>query len=116
MITREVTEVKVFMLRLNPMTQNFEANSIVAMSCDQKELERWYQSLKVDVYKEEKWSKSFKKDSKLEWFNPVEVGDNVGITQEWHKQEIIIQFYARSFQGFIVPELVGEDIQRLLNF
>lgn len=85
METRQVTEVKVYRLVMNPMTGRIEDGYIVAISLDVEKLANWYESLKVEPYENiqdcsanpevpviKVWHKTFKKGSVLEWYNPID--------------------------------------------
>jgi hypothetical protein len=61
-----------YALVLNDMrSPNVENISTVKMSQDKQELIDWYNSQLTDPWKDGRWGKSFKKDSQLEWYNPV---------------------------------------------
>ena len=100
METRQVTEVKIYKLILNPMRGNTENGSIVAIAYEKQKLIDWYNSLlATEVYAEEgspsfechgdshKWHKAFKLGSELEWFNPCGSFEpdhyGHGISEEW---------------------------------
>lgn len=75
--TRNITEVKVWILQLNNMRDpKIEISRIVAISDSREKLENWYNEQKTEAWTDEsepgkKWGKSFKKGSELEWYNPV---------------------------------------------
>lgn len=109
METRTIEQVKIYKLLLNPMPANFEKVNMVAIAYDVEKLKEWYESLKVEPYKDDNWHKVFKKGSKLEWNNPLEYSDYGGIEEEWTTQEAIDNFItnAQNSFGFTeVPELV----------
>lgn len=101
METRQVTEIKVYKLVLNPMRSNMEAGEIVALSYDKQTLIDWYESqLAPEPYNDEgsgsfavhgdthQWHKSFKKDGPLEWYNPTDLHNQDdyyghGVSHEW---------------------------------
>lgn len=93
MQTREVTQILIFKLILNPMTDRTEAIRVVAISTSREKLLKWYKENKVESYKDDNWYKFFKKGSKLEWFNPMHDEQNgeyydsgvsqSGIAEEW---------------------------------
>lgn len=70
MESRTVTQVKVHILRLNPMTDRMEAQRIVAVSLDKDKLIEWYNTQKCEPYTDDRWHKSFQQGGPLEWFNP----------------------------------------------
>ena len=80
---RIVEEVEVFFIVLNPMTANVEALNVVAVAYDEQTLMKWYNSLKVESYRDGQWNKNFKKGSKLEWYNPMGELTDGGILSEW---------------------------------
>lgn len=115
MITRNVEQVKVFKLILNPMTDRAESGRIVAIAYDRDEMVAWYNSQLADeVYQDGQWNKSFKKGSQLEWFNPVFELDEIdmfghGIHWEWAEQRAIDYYINKANQSFdtmTVPYLV----------
>ena len=101
METRQVSEVKVYMLVLNNMRGNTEDTNVAAVSYDKEILIDWYKSqLAPEPYIDEdvpsfpchgsshKWSKVFKKESLLEWYNPCASldtidGYGVGMHSHW---------------------------------
>lgn len=110
METRTIEQVKIYKLLLNPMPANYEKVNMVAIAYDKQHLMDWYESLKVEPYKDGKWHKVFKKGSKLEWSNPIEYSDYGGIQEEWTTQEAISNFIAnaQASYGFTeVPELIN---------
>lgn len=68
---RVMTQVKVYYLIMNRMTERTESGNIVIMSDDLDRLIRYYTDNLVEPYKDGNWSKFFKKDSPLEWYNPL---------------------------------------------
>ena len=62
-----------YALMLNDMREpNIENLHCVKVSRDKQELIDWYKSqLAEESWIDGKWHKSFKKDSELEWLNPV---------------------------------------------
>lgn len=71
METRTITQVKMYVLVLNPMTGQAEGAEAVAMSDDRQRLVNWYNSQKApERYNDdERWNKMFIKGGPLEWFN-----------------------------------------------
>lgn len=116
MKTRTIEEVKVFRLRLNPMTANFESRSIVALCFDKDELFAWYEKQKVEPYNDGRWRISFNTESKLANYNPYDDGgficnEHCGIFESWETIEDLNGFYynaLNSLGGVEIPELIGE--------
>ncbi len=109
METRTITQVKAYKLLLNPMHARTETISLVAISYDRQELIDWYESLKVESYIEENWHKTFKKGSKLEWYNPFDHSSYGGIQEEWTTLEEIdkyINYTKQSFGMLEVPQII----------
>lgn len=92
METRQVTELKVFLLIMNNMRGNTEGKTLVAISDDKDKLVSWYNSQKApERYKEvgassfeshgseHTWHKSFI-PGPLEWYNPI---DNFSELNHW---------------------------------
>ena len=114
METRQITEVKVWKLILNPMKGNTENSTVVAVSYEKQKLIDWYNSLlapepytdKGEVsfpdkgdfagYENDSHSfhKVFIKGSELEWYNPCdsfEVPDRngQGLSFVWREESDI---------------------------
>ena len=100
METRNITQVRVFVLVLNDMRfPKIEMGRIVAVSTSYEKLVELYNSNKAESQYSENvndynWNKTFKKDSVLEWYNPVyslELNYNDefghGIHDEWLDME-----------------------------
>ena len=100
METRQVTQVKIYKLILNPMRGHTEDASMVAISYEEQKLIDWYnEQVDNEGYVDEgtpsfdchgdshKWHKTFKKGSELEWFNPIGEWEpnrhGHGISEEW---------------------------------
>lgn len=117
METRQITQVKIYKLVLNPMRGNTEDAQMVAIAYDRQRLIDWYEQQKeTEAYAEvgspsfechgdsHRWHKTFKKNSPLEWFNPC-YGDFTpdhyghGIQEEWTTEEAIANFLARNYDG-----------------
>lgn len=110
---RTLEQVKVYKLLLNPITANYEKINIVALSYNENDLLKWYKSLKVDLYEDGVWRKSFKKGSVLEFYNPIDYSDYCGVESEWTTEQAIRQYYidAKCSYGFITtPELVEMEL------
>lgn len=107
METRQITEVKIYKLILNPMRGNTENGSIVAIAYEKQKLIDWYNSkLAPEVLVEEgspsfechgdshKWHKTFRAGSELEWYNPC-YGNfepnhyGHGISEQWATEEAV---------------------------
>ena len=83
METRQVTEVRVYYLILNPVTGKANDRKIAAMSYDREKLEYWVDMLKEpESYKDGGFLKRFRKDSPLEMFNSW-IGSGLGILDDW---------------------------------
>ena len=90
METREVIEVRIYVLVLNTF-RSAESGEVVAISDDYNRLVAWYQSQFADEpYREDGWYKVFKKGSPIEYNNPcnsIELNNvnpwNQGIHDEW---------------------------------
>jgi hypothetical protein len=96
METRTINQVKVHVLRLNDMRMpQVEQTENVAFSFDEKKLTDWANDQKCESYSDEvddgRWGKSFKKGSKLEWYNPPSYHFNQGITSIWIMEDEISQ-------------------------
>lgn len=110
METRTTTEVRIFKLILNPMTANAEAGNIVAISTSYDKLVEFYSSeLAEERYKDGRWNKTFKKNSPLEWYNPLTALElNIdsifghGIFDEWVREKTWDKI--RNSRDFIVIE------------
>ena len=93
---RNVTELRLYKLILNPMTDRAEAGQIVAISGDYDKLVQWYHSqLASEPYRDGQWYKVFTKGSPLEWFNPagtLELNNpglfGHGIRDEWVAESV----------------------------
>lgn len=110
METRNITEVKIYKLVLNPMRGNTENSVLVAIAYDKVKLAQWYNDQiatenYVDVGEpsfachgdSHHWHKTFKQGGHLEWYNPcsnLEEPDHYGhgIQWEWTTQESIDSF------------------------
>lgn len=107
METRQVTEIKIYKLILNPMRGNTENANMVAIAYEKQKLIDWYNSLiATEEYSEvgtpsfdchgdsHKWHKTFRQGSELEWYNPCYENfepnhHGHGISEEWVMQEAI---------------------------
>jgi len=96
METRQITEVKMFYLVMNPMTSRVEDRQICCISYEKQRIVNWYKYHECERYVEEanghSWAKSFRKGCVLEWFNPIDSFDRLnhygqGICEEWVRQE-----------------------------
>lgn len=94
METRQITQVKVWKLCLNPMTDRTEASHLVAWSIEEGAIEVWYKSQLVPTYKDDHWVKNFKQGSPLEWYNPANIVTELdhygqGLSWEWVEESIV---------------------------
>lgn len=105
--TRQVTQVMVWKLILNPMRSNTEASNLVAWSDDKDKLLNWYKSQLVEPYSDNgitsfechgdshNWYKVFAKGSQLEWYNPMDNEEGYpnhygqGLQNEWVDVEVL---------------------------
>jgi hypothetical protein len=105
--TRQVTQVMVWKLILNPMRANTEASNLVAWSDDKDKLLNWYKSQLVEPYTDNgspsfechgeshNWYKVFAKGSELEWYNPMDNEEGYpnhyghGLQNEWVDIDIL---------------------------
>jgi hypothetical protein len=105
--TRQVTQVLVWKLILNPMRANTEASVLVAWSDDKERLLSWYKEQLVEPYTENgspsfecqgeshNWHKYFRKGSELEWYNPMANDEGSvnyygqGLQSEWVEAELL---------------------------
>ena len=67
---RVITQIKVYYLVMNSMTERTESANIALMSDDKEKLINYYTN-NLEYYQDGNWSKSFKKGSFLEWYNPL---------------------------------------------
>ena len=85
METRQVTEYKVWVLRLNPMTANAEAGNVVGVAYDKEQLMDFYNNeFAKENYRDGQFHKVFKKNGSLEWYNPVFNIDGDGLDHFGH--------------------------------
>lgn len=115
--TRHLTQTKIWVLALNPMRANTETGEIVAWSNDKDKLMNWYKALLVEPYIDEgtpsfqchgdsrKWSKTFKKGSILEWFNPM---DNAEGNPNHHRQGLMSDWVI--MEDFVSGRFAGRGI------
>ena len=96
METREVTEVKVCFLYLNPINGKAKDRELAAMSYDRTTLEDWFEMLREsEPYKDGGFIKRFRRGSALEMYNPW-LGTGLGIYEKWVNQEEFNMFKERS--------------------
>ena len=104
-------QIKIYRLILNPVTANYESTNLLAIAASEEELEEWYKGeLAEEKYIDNGYTKSFKKGSPLEMYNPVEFGEHTGIAPEWTTLDGVKTFIeqAQSSYGFIaIPILVN---------
>lgn len=123
MQTRTITEVLLYRLILNDMRfPKIEIKQLVAVSTSYEKLVEWYNSQIaddrwVDTIDGYNWSKTFKKDSPLEWYNPVDSLQPVepsvirnsiggGICEIWGDLEVLNKVLAdpESADFIVIPE------------
>lgn len=73
METRKITQVKIYTLKMNPMTGKAETVRPVSSAYEKQKLIDLYNSSNAPerYVDNEKWHKSFKNGTPLEWFNPI---------------------------------------------
>lgn len=116
METRQITQVKIYKLVLNPMRGNIENASMVAIAYDKSRLVNWYEEqMATEAFSEvgsgsfechgdsHQWNKTFKKGSYLEWYNPTGLGElnhyGHGIQEGWTTEEAIQNFMGNNYSG-----------------
>lgn len=102
METRTITQVKVYVLSMNPVTDRAERNDNVAIATEREKLIDWYkQQFAEEVWQDDRFRKSFKKGSPLEWYNKL---DDAELTGE------------HSLFGHGIHEMwINEDVYRDVN-
>lgn len=101
METRTVQQVLIHKLIMNPMTGRTEDANLVAWSTDKNSLINWYNNeLESEPYSDGNWHKTFKKESHLEWYNPIydlEKLDHYGqgVQKEWVNEEFLPNIESR---------------------
>lgn len=87
METRTINQVKLYILTMNPITGRTENGEITAISYSKQALIDFHNRESVENYRDDTWSKSFRKGSLLEWFNPLYSFEidyyGHGIREEW---------------------------------
>ena len=123
MQTRTITEVLLYRLILNDMRfPKIEIKQLVAVSTSYEKLVEWYNSQIaddrwVDTIGGYNWSKTFKKDSPLEWYNPADslqpiepsvIRNSIGggICEIWEYLEVLNKVLAdpESADFIVIPE------------
>lgn len=96
METRSITQIKAFMLYLNPMPANCEKVNLVAIAYEEGKLKQWYRDQFAEKpYQDDRWHKTFKKEGPLEWYNPLhEDKDDFSPSFEAHFEEVWTTFEA----------------------
>ncbi|MFW6219745.1 MAG: hypothetical protein ACOC33_02810 [bacterium] len=93
METRTIEQIKVYALVLNPVTGRAEEGNPVAAAYDKQKLIDWYNEQFADEpYKDGKFHKVFKKNSHIEWYNPLNNVDEIdffgqGIYYGWYEMD-----------------------------
>ena len=105
-----VQQVKVWLLRLNPMWGGGEESRLVAVASSEAWLMEWYSQQRAEApYQDEgpaqffqgtqQYNKFHKKDGPLEWFNPLEQ------TMEQYQQGIFpLWIFEETFQDILGKE------------
>ena len=116
METRQITQVKVYKLVLNPMRGNTENASMMAIALDKQKLLQWYESQKAPAPFVEagsgsfechggshNWHKTFNSGSPLEWCNPMDSIEpnhyGHGIQEEWVTEDSLNRFRRNGNSG-----------------
>jgi len=87
--TRMIEEVKVYALLMQGMTNNSENIQLMALSFEKQKLIDWHNEQLVEPYEDDgpdnfnegtkSYHKVFRKGGPLEWMNPVENFDQLGM-------------------------------------
>lgn len=118
METRQITQIKLWYLVLNPMTSNTECGELVAHSYERDKLIDWYNNqfaeesyytigehyfpakgdFSANFSEGYKYYKVFKQGSILEWYNPIHSLEDIdsyghGIRWEWVNDDCNIPGY-----------------------
>lgn len=100
METRTITQVLIYKLVVNNIQNRAESCTLKAIAYEYDKLIAWYQEqLATEPFTdEEKWHRTFKQDSPLYWFNPInffgidEPGNfGQGIYTEWVSESIDLE-------------------------
>lgn len=111
METRQITQVKLYKLHLNRVTDVIESTTLVAVSPYYDHLIEWYKSQfapkmyeDCTIYPGRVFRLSFLAESTLKMFNPCSNLDpdhldnyNHGVETEWVREEILPQLRNREF-------------------
>jgi hypothetical protein len=91
METRTVNQIKIWKLVMH--ARNRDDWDLVAVSADRDVLTEWYKNQQCDEYEEYieglgSYKKNFKQGTRLEWYEPVEIENEVmdyeyGVSWEW---------------------------------
>lgn len=95
METRVVEEVRVYVLVCNPVTDRAEEGHVCAISTNYDALVRWYrEQLAAEPYRDGSFLKRFRRNSDLEWYNPIRSSKlnapdpfGHGIKDQWVKMD-----------------------------
>lgn len=97
METRIITQVRIYKLILNHMSDRCESATIVAISGDYNRLVSWYREQKLpQPYRDNSgWYRTFADGTHLHWFNPADTLElncpdhwGHGITDEWVNEDV----------------------------
>jgi hypothetical protein len=84
---RTITQVKLWMLWLNPIFAKGEVSDLCAVAYDKETLQKWMDAQKEDQpYKDAGFWKRFKLGSELEMYNGW-FGGKCGINEQWMEEE-----------------------------
>ena len=85
---RTINQIKIHYLVMNPMADRTEASQIVVMSDDKQRLINYYTDNMVEPYDDGRFRKVFRKNTPLEWYNPITLDGYLdhwghGMKSEW---------------------------------
>jgi hypothetical protein len=88
METRTITQVKIYYLIMNPVTDRAESGVINVMSLEKDRLVSFYNNEFVEPYKDDRFHKVFRQGGLLEWYNRLSSLEGLdhfghGLKEEW---------------------------------
>lgn len=89
METKQVTQVKIYILALNYIEGKSEHSRGTVASTDKQKLIDWYNDQLCAPYRcDYGYTRNFKKESKLYWYNPTDINiindwNGAGIYEDW---------------------------------
>ena len=111
METRQVEQVKIYKLILNNMTSpKIEYSDIAAIGYSRQSIIDFCEGEK-EPWRDDRWGKTYRQGSILEWFNPPSSYDDMGtfghgIEEEWVNVESLNNFLS-SNPGLLIEETVN---------